>query len=83
MKSESDNFRSSAIIDILDYLKKNNLECLIYEPEYRDNVFHEAKVQNDLNIFLDECDLIIANRMTNELMSVRDKVYTRDLFGLN
>ncbi|MCU6686057.1 nucleotide sugar dehydrogenase [Dorea acetigenes] len=83
MKSESDNFRSSAIIDILDYLEKNNLECLIYEPEYRDNVFHEAKVQNDLNIFLDECDLIIANRMTNELMSVRNKVYTRDLFGLN
>ena len=81
MKSGSDNFRSSAIQDIIDIIKENNKKVIIYEPTLSMEKFNECKVENDFNKFKKESDIIMANRMSNELYDVKNKVYTRDLFG--
>lgn len=81
MKSGSDNFRSSAIQDIINIIKENNKKVIIYEPTLSMEKFNECKVENDLNKFKKESDIIMANRMSNELYDVKNKVYTRDLFG--
>ena len=86
MKSGSDNTRSSSTWNILDLIKNEANEILVYEPlEIGNKVFQadNITVTDDLNYFLDYCDLIVANRVTEELKANIDKVYTRDIFFEN
>lgn len=81
MKSGSDNFRESAIKDILENLKKQQAEILIYEPTLVDETSYEGyNLENDIVAFKEKADLIIANRVEDDLKDVEDKVYTRDVF---
>ena len=81
MKEGSDNFRSSAIEDIIKILVKNSIDVIIYEPRYKDKNYYGCNVFNSLNDFKNKSTLIVANRINDELVSVKDKVFTRDLFG--
>lgn len=81
MKAGSDNFRASAIQGIMYRLQGQGVELCIYEPELHQAEFHDLPVIQDFNQFTSEVDVIIANRMGEELQAVEDKVYTRDLFG--
>ena len=83
MKTNSDNFRDSAVLDIIDNLKNNGLTITIYEPLLKESEFKEVLVIRNFKQFIKESDLIIANRMSHELESVVDKVYTRDIFSNN
>ncbi len=83
MKEGSDNFRESAVLDIIDTLKKKKLKVILYEPIIRDNYFNEIEVVSDLSIFISRSDIIIANRQSSELHQVKDKVYSRDIFQEN
>lgn len=80
MKAGSDNFRSSAIIDIIKLLKANNQEIIIYEPTLKDEEFNGCKIINNLNEFKQQSSIIMANRITDEIRDSIDKIYTRDLF---
>ena len=80
MKAGSDNFRSSAIIDIIKLLKANNQEIIIYEPTLKDEEFNGCKIINNLDEFKKQSSIIMANRVTDEIRDSIDKVYTRDLF---
>lgn len=81
MKSGSDNFRSSAIQDIINILKENKKEIIIYEPALNKEKFNGCKVTNDLEYFKTNSDVIMANRMSEELNDVKSEVYTRDIFN--
>jgi len=83
MKSGSDNFRDSAIQDIMRELKEYNIDVVVYEPTLNTQVFEGYKLRNTLNEFLATTDLILANRMHTDLEDCKAKVYTRDLFGEN
>lgn len=83
MKSGSDNFRDSAIQDIMHELREYNVQVIIYEPTLNTIHFEQYLVQNDLSAFLNKSDVILANRMHVDLEAVKAKVYTRDLFGEN
>lgn len=81
MKSGSDNFRSSAIQDIIKHLKAENQKIIIYEPSLQQNEFNGCKIINDLREFKEKSTIIMANRIENDLIDIREKVYTRDLFA--
>ena len=83
MKAGSDNFRDSAIQDVIRELAEYNIQVQIYEPTLRHDKFENYAVQNNLNEFLSSSDVILANRMSDDLKHESSKVYTRDLFGDN
>lgn len=83
MKAGSDNFRDSAIQDIMRELDEFNIQVQIYEPNLQQEKFENYNVQNDLKEFLLTSDVILANRMNDDLRANSSKVYTRDLFGEN
>src|SRR5690625_3146144 len=81
MKTDSDNFRQSAIHDVIEHLSQENIEIVIYEPSVEDEEFEGMSVIKDLKKFTAKSDVIVANRLDEEIKQVRDKVYTRDLFS--
>lgn len=83
MKAGSDNFRDSAIQDIIRELEEYNIQIQIYEPTLQYEKFENYSLQNNLNKFLSSSDVILANRMSEDLKQDLNKVYTRDLFGEN
>lgn len=81
MKADSDNFRSSSIQGVMKRVKAKGIKVLIYEPALSATHFYHSEVIKDLNEFKNNVDIIVANRLSDELNDVLDKVYTRDLFG--
>lgn len=81
MKTDSDNFRSSAIQGIIDRIKEKKMKVIIYEPTIKDVQFNECKVINNFEEFSKKSDIILANRLDQKLEKIKDKVYTRDLYA--
>lgn len=81
MKSGSDNFRSSAVQGIIEKLQAKSIEVVIYEPVRNDDIFEGLKVIKNIDEFKSYCDVIVANRMEDAILDLKEKVYTRDVFG--
>jgi len=81
MKTDSDNFRASAIQGVIEMLKEEDVEIIIYEPSLKTDACNGCRVINDFKEFSEDSDVILANRLESTLESVKDKVYTRDLYS--
>ena len=80
MKEGSENFRESAILSFITKLQENNLEIILYEPLMEGDFYEGIPIKNNLEDFINNSDMIIANRLTGDLKNYEDKVFTRDLF---
>jgi len=81
MKAGSDNFRSTAILGVIERLKEANIDIIIYEPVLQEESFEEFKTIKDIEQFKKMSDVIVTNRLSDEIIDVKDRVYTRDIFG--
>src|SRR5699024_3021493 len=81
MKSGSDNFHSSAIQDVINHIRSNDVEVVVYESVLEEDQFDGLAVIHDFSVFKKEADVIVANRLDEELSDVKEKVYTRDVFA--
>ena len=81
MKTDSDNFRQSAIQGVMKRIKGKGIEVVVFEPSLNEDTFFNSKVYHDFDAFMEDCDVVIANRLSSELKPYEAKIYTRDVFN--